>query len=283
MTFSRVAIIGVGMIGASLARALKKHSLADELVGCGRGKKNLELALERGYVDSLSHDPAEAAGGADIVVLATPVETLEEIAANIAGSLMTGALVMDVGSIKGELVSRIQALMPEGVEFVGCHPIAGSEQAGAAASVEDLFSGAKCIITRTGSNTDANVSRAREFWEAIGSVVRVMDPLEHDKLLGLVSHFPHLVAYAMINAIEDRAEGAIALSGAGLKDTTRIAMSPAFLWRDISLMNRGNVLPVLDTFIDEIGKIRKCLEEGDSAGLESLLRKAELRRRSIED
>ena len=282
MSFERVAIIGLGMIGASLARAMKKHSLATEVIGCGRGEANLRLALERGFVDSISNDPVEAARGADLVVLSTPVDTLETMAGKISCSLTPGALVIDVGSIKGELVSRIQALMPEGIEFVGCHPIAGSENAGASASVEGLFSSAQCIITPTDRNTEANISKARELWEAIGSFVRIMDPMEHDRLLGLVSHFPHLAAYAMINAIEDRAEGAIALSGAGLKDTTRIAMSPSSLWRDISMMNRKNIIPVLDEFITQLNSIRQSLEKADSSGLEEILKKAELRRKSIE-
>jgi len=282
MPFARAAIIGVGLMGASLARAIRKNSLARAIAGCGRSRDNLDYALGKGYVDSITHDPVEAVMDADLVVLATPVDTLEAIAASIAGNLKPGALVLDVGSIKGALVARIQSVMPDGVEFVGCHPIAGSESAGAAASVDGLFVGTECLITPTGTNTDKAVNRARELWEAIGSRVRLMDAMEHDELLGLVSHFPHMAAYAMINAIEERSEGAIALSGAGLKDTTRIAMSPASLWREIGMMNRKNIIPVLDGFISEINKIRNCLEQDDARGLEMLLRKAETRRRAIE-
>lgn len=282
MPFARAAIIGVGLIGASLARALKKNSLAEAITGCGRSRDNLVYALDKGYVDSITLCPVEAVKGADLVVLATPVDTLEAIATAIAGNLKPGALVMDVGSIKGGLVTRVQSLMPEGVEFLGCHPIAGSEHSGAAASVDGLFEGAECLITPTDRNTDEAISQASDLWESVGSRVRVMDAMEHDELLGLVSHFPHLAAYAMINAIEERSEGAIALSGAGLKDTTRIAMSPSALWREISIMNRENIIPVLEGFISEIEGIKKALEQGDAQGLERSLKKAESRRRSIE-
>jgi len=282
MKFERAAIIGLGLIGASFARALKKHSLAEVVVGCGRGIDNLNFALERGFVDSVTQDPIKAVADADLVVLATPVETLEEMAASISGHLKADSMVIDVGSIKGELVQRVQSLMPGGVEFVGCHPIAGSERSGSSASVEDLFKGAQCIITPTDSNTDEAVGRVRELWEALGSKVSLMDSMEHDVLLGLVSHFPHLAAYAIINAIEDRSEGAIALSGAGLKDTTRIAMSPSALWRDITLMNRDNIVPVLDAFIAELEGIRTSLLKDDASGLEAILKKAEARRKSIE-
>jgi len=282
MKFERAAIIGLGLIGASFARALKKHSLAEVVVGCGRGMDNLNYALDRGFVDSVTQDPLKAVADADLVVLASPVETLESMAASVSGYLKAGSLVIDVGSIKGELVKRVQSLMPGGVEFVGCHPIAGSESSGASASVEDLFIGAQCLITPTASNTDEAVGRARDLWEALGSKVRLMDSLEHDQLLGLVSHFPHLAAYAMINAIENRSEGAIALSGAGLKDTTRIAMSPAALWRDIALMNKDNIVPVLDAFIRELEGIKISLLQDDTSGLEAILEKAESRRKSIE-
>jgi len=282
MPFSRTAIIGIGMMGASLARALKKHSLSGEIVGCGRSKENLNLALNSGFVDSVTSEPTEAVSGADLVVLSAPVQRLEGLAGLLAGRLQRGALVIDIGSIKGKMVSDIQSLMPAGVEFVGCHPIAGSERSGAGASVEDLFNGAQCIITPTKDNTEEMVQKARELWEALGSRVRTMDALEHDRLLGLVSHFPHLAAYAMINAIEDSSEGAIGLSGAGLKDTTRIAMSPSSLWRDISMLNRENIIPAIEGFIGELEKIRKHLKEGDSEALEALLRKAEIRRKSIE-
>ena len=281
--FDRVAIIGLGMIGASLARALKKHTLAGHVVGCGRGKENLEFALSEGYVDSITQSTAEAAKDADLIVLASPVETFGQIAMALAPSLKPGALVMDVGSVKGELVSSLQSLMPDKVEFVGCHPIAGSELAGASASVDGLFDGAQCLITPTNNNSDETVSNIASLWDTLGSRVRMMDPMEHDELLGLVSHFPHLAAYAMINAIEDRVEGAVSLSGAGLKDTTRIAMSPAKLWRDISMMNRDNIIPAIEGYINELNTIKDALKSDDSDTLEARLALAEKRRRSVNE
>lgn len=280
--FEKVAIIGVGLIGASLARAMKKHSICGSITGCGRGRENLELALRKGYIDSFEHDPSRAVHGADLVVLASSVKTFQAIADSISGSLKPGAIVIDVGSVKGAMVQEIQALMPDGVEFVGCHPIAGSESAGADASRESLFEGAPCLITPTSANTDDVLGRITLLWESIGSRVRTMDVLEHDHLLGLVSHFPHLAAYAIVNTVEDGMQGAIALSGAGLKDTTRIAMSPASLWRDICIMNSENVVSALDLFIRELEEMKGRLEAGDAEGLEKILSRAEQRRRSIE-
>lgn len=280
--FGRAAIIGVGMIGASIARAMKKNSLAAEVAGSGRTMENLSLALESGYVDTISTNPSEAVSGADLVVLATGVDAFEGILADINVSLKPGALVVDVGSVKGSMVKRVQSMMPEGVEFVGCHPIAGNERAGAGASVEGLFEGAVCIITPIDSNTREALKRATALWEGMGSVVRTMDTEEHDVLLGLVSHFPHLAAYAMVNAIEDTKEGAVALSGAGLKDTTRIAMSPSELWRDISMLNRDNIIPALSAYISGLEKIKGALEAGDASGLEKILALARKRRSSIE-
>ena len=280
--FERVAIIGVGLIGASFARALKKHSLCKTIVGCGRSRENLELALDSGYIDLIEQDHRKAVSDADLVVLSASPMLSEELLGLIAPSLKKGAVVIDVGSVKGKMVEALSALVPDGVDFVPCHPIAGNERAGAGASAVGLFDGAACILCDAHSASKEVFDDIADLWRAIGSRVSVMDPFEHDRLLGLVSHFPHLAAYAMVNAIEDKHDKAIGLSGAGLKDTTRIAMSPAALWRDISTMNRDNIIDVLGGYIDELGRIKSLLETDDAAGLEALLSKAQRRRQSIE-
>lgn len=280
--YARVAIIGVGLIGASLARALKKHALCDTVAGCGRSRENLEFALESGYIDVIEQDHKKAVSDADLVVLSASPMISVELMELIAPALIKGAVVIDVGSVKGRMVESLSALVPDGVSFVPCHPIAGNERAGAVASVDDLFSGAACILCDAGAAPVEVFDDITALWRAIGSDVSVMDPFEHDSLLGLVSHFPHLAAYAMVNAIEDREGNAIGLSGGGLKDTTRIAMSPASLWRDICMMNRENITGVLGGYIDELTTIKSLLESGDAPGLEALLEKAQKRRQSIE-
>ncbi len=280
--YERVAIIGVGLIGASFARAIKKHSLCTTVVGCGRNRENLELALDSGYIDLIEQDHKAAVADADLIVLSASPMLSVELLTLIAPALKKGAVVIDVGSVKGKMFDDLNKLIPDGVSFVPCHPIAGNERAGAGASVDGLFDGAACILCDVGSASGKVFDDIASLWRAIGSTVRVMDPSTHDRLLGLVSHFPHLAAYAMVNAIEDIQDNAIGLSGAGLKDTTRIAMSPAALWRDISTMNRDNIVDVLGGYIDELGKIKSLLEADDGDGLKALLSKAQTRRSSIE-
>ena len=280
--FTRTAIIGVGLIGASVALALHETGLSNSVIGCGRKEENLRRATERGIIDDYRMDAAAAVEGADLVVLATPVGMLSTIAAGMRTALKKDALVTDVGSVKGALVSELESLMPDGVHYIGSHPIAGSDKSGIDDARGNLFSGARCIVTPTQrSNIDA-LDKVIALWETVGGLVECMDPLRHDEIFALISHLPHIIAYAIVNAVESIDPGCVEYSGGGFRDTTRIAASSPELWRDISTMNRHNLIRVLDSFKENLHRIERCLEENDGEGIEKEFLRAQQLRMSIE-
>lgn len=278
--FKQVAIVGVGLIGGSLGMILKRRAMADRIVGIGRRVENLKTAVELGAIDRYAADAKEGVAGADFVVLATPVDTYERQLKEWGGSLADGAIVTDVGSVKGPLVAQAEALVSARACFVGGHPIAGKEKTGAAAGSVDLFTGARCILTPT-ARTDARaLATVREVWEAAGSVVLSMDPFVHDRVLGAVSHLPHAAAFALINALTEVREretpelDLLAYAGGGLRDTTRIAASSPEMWRDIFLWNRDNVAAQLDVYIRHLLELKRLIQTGDGPGIEKELTRA---------
>jgi len=280
--FLKTAVLGVGLIGASLAGAMKGRSLTGHVTGFGRRRENLERAVEKGFIDSFEMDPGAACRDADLVVFATPVETFSSLAGRVSAFLKKGAVVIDVGSVKG-LVRELEGLMPGGVSFVGCHPIAGSERSGVGAAEPGLFEGALCIITKT-ERTDAPVAgRVKALWEAVGSRVEFLGPEEHDRLYGLVSHFIHLAAYALVNAAGDVDSSCMRFAGPGFRDTTRIALSDPALWSNICAMNRDNMLTYIEVFRENLGLMEGLLRAGDREGLEKAFRRARQLREGIGD
>ena len=285
--FKQVAIIGVGLIGGSLGMILRRQKLADSVVGIGRRVENLKTAVEVGAIDRYVSDPREGVADADFVVLATPVDTYERHLQEWAGGLKPDTIVSDVGSVKGELVTRAEALLPSGVKFVGAHPIAGKEKTGVAAGSETLFSGARCILTPTAHTDPEALKIVRAIWELAGSIVLEMDPFLHDKILGAVSHLPHAAAFALMTALADvRDHGVPELdlaghSGGGLRDTTRIAASSPEMWRDIFLWNRDNVVSLIETYERHLGELKRLIAAGDAAGIEKQLDKAKHEREQL--
>ncbi len=265
--FERVAIVGVGLIGGSLALDCRAAGLWGSVVGIGRTRANLEVALERRLIDEASQEVA-AVAGADLVLLATPVGSLVVMAERLAPHLTPGCLVTDAGSVKGGIVEGVAAALPEGVDFVGSHPIAGSEQHGAGAARPHLFEDAPCIVCPPAGAPAAAVEQTRTLWEAVGARVEVMEPARHDRILAGISHLPHLVAYALAAAaLEEEGEAGRRLAGGGFRDTTRIARSSPELWRDISLLNRDALLTALDRFEAHLAEIRAALEARDPTAL----------------
>jgi prephenate dehydrogenase len=279
-----MAIAGVGLMGASLGLAVRKRSLADEVVGFGRGEENLRTAKERGALDRYELEPGRAAEGADLVVLAVPVGAMQPLAAAMVPRAARDAVVIDVGSVKRCVVEVLEPLVPPPAAFVGCHPIAGTEQSGAAHASERLLEGRWCILTPT-DRTDARaLGRVRELWEAVGMRVDLMGAEDHDRLLALVSHLPHVVAWALVGAIEsERVDGRdpLAYSGGGLRDTTRIAASQAGMWRDILLANRAEVLRAIERLDGALGRLRRAIEDGDGAALEAELERLRIARERL--
>ncbi|MEW6416736.1 MAG: prephenate dehydrogenase/arogenate dehydrogenase family protein [Nitrospirota bacterium] len=279
--FNKVTILGVGLIGASFALALKKRKLCNQITGHGRNPENLQRAKEKAIIDSFELDPAKACDSSDLVLFATPVGSFIDIAKRIHGSLHRGAIVTDVGSVKGKLVSDMEALMPEGVYFVGGHPIAGSDRSGIDTAEADIFNGAKCIITPT-DKTDKNaLEKVIALWKALGSTVKLINPEEHDRIYASVSHLPHLIAYLIINTVADIDSSYLKFSGQGLIDTTRIASSSPELWRDICILNKENLLESIEIFKKNLNRASQYLRAYDSESLERDFKKAQTLREGI--
>ncbi len=279
--FDRIAVLGPGMIGASFSRAMKARGLVRHVVGYARNEEVLKSSVEKGYIDSYETDPALACKDADLVMFSTPAETFVSLAKEISGSLKKGALVIDAGSVKGSLAYNLEALMPDSVHYVPCHPIAGSEMSGPDASSPDLFQGAYCIITPTENTDPGALESVTRLWESLGAHIEELHPMYHDKVYALVSHFPHLVMFAMVNAASEMDESALRFTGAGFDDSTRIAKSAPSLWRNIFMMNSNNLIDCIDALVDGLGSMRSALSSGDGKTIESALARAQKARISI--
>ncbi len=268
---NRLAIIGVGLIGGSLALALRRQGMVGEVVGIGRGEANLRRGVELGVIDRYSLDPCEGVRGADLIFIATPVCTIAGIIARIAPFLSPGAIVTDGGSVKEEIVAASEPLMPSGTFFVGGHPIAGTEHSGVEAAFADLYENRRCILTPTPQTDPTALALVSRIWEAAGSQVVLMDVHKHDRVLAAISHLPHMVAYSLVNAVGgyDRFdESILRYSAGGFRDFTRIASSDPVMWRDIALMNREALLEMMDFFADSLSHLRRLVAAGESDGLE---------------
>ncbi|MBI5198261.1 MAG: prephenate dehydrogenase/arogenate dehydrogenase family protein [Nitrospirae bacterium] len=267
--FHRMVIVGVGLIGGSLALIAREKGAVSEIVGVGRNPENLEKAVRLGVIDRFTLRLEEAVSGADLIVLATPVGSLLRLAKEIGPHLPEGALVTDVGSVKGKWVERIDRVIPSGRFFVGGHPIAGREQSGVDAAHPQLFIGARCILTPT-PHTDAGaLSKVEKLWELAGAQVVRMDPEQHDRVFAAVSHLPHVVAYALVNTLQlmDREEKLIAYAAGGFKDFTRIAASHPEMWRDICLLNREPLLKAVGQYETALSRIKGYIHEGNGEAL----------------
>jgi len=277
----RLAIIGVGLIGGSLSLALKEVGAVGEVVGCGRGKPNLEKALELGVVDRYTRDPVEAVKGADVVFLATPVKTLADVTKELLPGLKPGAIITDGGSVKGAVAASIEPLMPDGIHFVPGHPIAGTEKSGAEAAFPTLYRGKRCILTPTeNTNTDA-LALVEKMWQLAGSDVVQMPLEKHDRVLAAISNLPHMVAYSLVNAIgsyDHYEENILEYSAGGFRDFTRIASSDPTMWRDIAETNREGLLEMMEQFETFFAELKADVAEGSGEKLfEFFLRSKQLR------
>ncbi|RJR15776.1 MAG: prephenate dehydrogenase/arogenate dehydrogenase family protein [Nitrospiraceae bacterium] len=282
MDFNKITIIGIGLIGSSLALALKKQGFSGKMTGVGRNQENLIKAKEMGIIDDYSTSHAEGVIDADLIVLASTVGQFEEIVKNIRDHIKKGAILTDVGSVKAGVIKKIRPLMPEGVSFVGGHPIAGKECSGIHAATADLFNGAKCIITPEEDTDNEALDKVIGVWKKTGAVTAIMSPEEHDLVFAAVSHLPHVVAYALVNAILDVDDNILRHGGRGLKDMTRIALSPTELWRDICSYNRDDILITLRKFSSSITHIINLFEEAEWDTLEKEFTRAKEARQGIE-
>ncbi len=283
--FSRVALLGIGLIGSSLARALRAQALASEIVVSTRREETLEKARAFALGDSYTLDPAEAVQGADLVVLCAPISAYPELGARIADHLAPGTIVTDVGSVKESVIRDLAPHLPEGVHLIPGHPIAGTEHSGPESGFAQLFEGRWCILTPPDGSDKAALEKIKQLWQAVGSMVEIMSPRHHDKVLGITSHLPHLIAYTIVGTagnLEDseRAE-VIKFSASGFRDFTRIAASDPVMWRDIFLNNRDAVLEMLQRFSEDLTTLQRAIRWGDGDSLESWFERTRDLRRGI--
>ncbi|HVT24363.1 MAG TPA: prephenate/arogenate dehydrogenase family protein [Rhizomicrobium sp.] len=285
--FDRVALLGVGLIGSSMAHAMRRAGLAGKIAGYARRPETQEAAKKVGFADSIHGDAVSAVRDADLVVLATPVGSFGAIAKEISSVLKPGAIVTDVGSVKTAVVRDVGPHIPEGVHFIPAHPIAGTEQSGPEAGFAELFDNRWCILTPPPGTDPAAVEKLKEFWQRCGSNVDVMDPKHHDLVLAITSHVPHLIAYNIVGTADDleavTQSEVIKYSAGGFRDFTRIAASDPTMWRDVFLNNRDAVLEVLGRFSEDLSALQRAIRWGDGDSLFNLFTRTRAIRRSIVD
>jgi prephenate dehydrogenase len=268
-----MAVIGLGLLGGSVALAARRAGVVRQIVAAGRRRAPLEQALAEGVVDEVA-DVAGAVRGADLVVLGTPVGLMQQILEQAAPHLAQGALVTDVGSVKGMLADRLPGVLPAGVEYVGAHPMAGSHLRGVVHATADLFEGACCVLTPLSTTDPAAIARIGDFWRALGARITQRDPVQHDAEVAWVSHLPHMLAFAFARALESAPRGAGELAGSGFRDFTRIANSDAAMWGEILHENRKALAGPLQAFARSLDELASALESGDAEARDQFLESA---------
>jgi prephenate dehydrogenase len=271
--FSRLAVIGLGLLGGSVALAARRGGLAGRIVAAGRRRAPLEQALADGVVDEIA-DIAAAVRGADLVVLGTPVGSMARVLEQAAPHLSPGTLVTDVGSVKAVLADRLAGVVPAGVHYVGAHPMAGSHLRGVEHARSDLFDGACCVVTPMDSSDRQAVLRIVAFWRGLGARVTERDPVQHDVEVAWVSHAPHALAFAFAHAMAHAPESAGELAGSGFRDFTRIAQSDPAMWAEILHENRKALAGPLQTFARSLEELSAALESGDADARDQFLESA---------
>ena len=273
----KLVIIGVGLIGGSFALALKQSGAVGQVVGVGRTRKNLDSAIELGIIDEASLDATVAVRDADLVFIGTPVGQMPEVMAAIAPGLSASSVVTDGGSTKQDVIGYARRFLGTHFErFVPSHPIAGTEKSGATAAFAELYHGRNVIMAPQAQTRADAVERVRSAWEACGAHIIVLEAARHDEIFAAVSHLPHVTAFALVSMLARRSDAAELLghSGAGLRDTVRIAGSSPEMWRDICIANRDALLKLLDDYMDELEIARSAIQNADAPGLTEMFERA---------
>ena len=285
--FKKVSIIGCGLIGSSLARAIKKNNLSIQIVSSNRSDEVNKKVKELNIVDDSSADTKKITEGSDLVIIATPLSSYEEVILKIKDSLKSGAILTDVGSVKENITSLVEKKIPKNVSWIPSHPIAGTEESGPESGFADLFKNRWCILTPSKVAKEKDINLLKTFWEKIGSKVDVMDTKQHDYILSITSHMPHLIAYNIVNTSidiqEEKKNDIVKYSAGGLRDFTRIASSNPIMWRDIFLQNKKNTSQAIDKFIKNLEELKKAIENEDGNKLEKIFTKTKKIRRDIID
>jgi prephenate dehydrogenase len=272
--FNQVVIIGTGLIGGSIGIALKKQQLAVKVTGLSRNRRNAELAKRAGAIDQVARS-LDVVSCADLVILATPVDTIMEFAVKISKLIKKDCLVIDVGSTKERIVSKLSTLMPN---FVGCHPLAGSEKKGAVNLKNGIFKDSICLITPIPKTDRCALNKVKRLWKRLGAKNVVLSPKAHDQTLAFTSHLPHAVAFSLINSVPEKS---LFLGSSGLKDTTRISVSAAGLWSQIFLTNRANILGAISAFQSQLAALKLAIKNNNKTRLIKILDAANKKREKL--
>ncbi len=284
--FKRIAFLGIGLIGSSVARiARERGDIAAEIVVNARTQATLDRVMELGFADRVELDPAVAVRGADCVMLCAPVGAFADLAERIAPHLAPGAILTDVGSTKQSVVRDVGPLVPAGVHFIPAHPVAGTEHSGPDSGFTTLFEGRWTLVTPIPGSDEVAVEKVKELWRRCGSMVAQMDPAHHDRVLAIVSHLPHLIAFTICGTADDLGnetrQEVVNFAASGFRDFTRIAASDPVMWRDIFLNNREAVLEMLARFTEDAQAMARAIRWGDAAYIEDKVERGRKIRRSL--
>ncbi|TIQ93557.1 MAG: prephenate/arogenate dehydrogenase family protein [Mesorhizobium sp.] len=283
--FEKIALVGIGLIGSSLARVIHREGLAGHVAISTRSETTLARARELGLGSSYTMDAKKAVGDADLVIVSVPVGSSGEVAEEIAPALQQGAILTDVGSTKASVIAQMQPYVPAGVHFIPGHPLAGTEKSGPDAGFAELFENRWCIFTPLPGTDTAALEKLSEFWRRCGSNIDTMDPQHHDMTLAIVSHLPHIIAYNIVGTADDlesvTKSEVIKYSASGFRDFTRLAASDPTMWRDVCLHNKDAILEMLARFSEDLASLQRAIRWGDGEKLFDLFTRTRAVRRSI--
>ena len=283
--FKKVCIIGCGLIGSSIARAIKKNNLANKVVSSNRSNITNNKVIKLNIVDEAGSDTKKIVKESDLVIIASPLSSYNDIILKIKKSLKSGSILTDVGSVKKKAISTIEKHIPKNVSWISSHPIAGTEESGPESGFSELFKNKWCILTPSKKAKDQDIKLLKTFWKKIGSKVDIMNAEQHDYVLSITSHVPHLIAYNIVNTtlkIKKRKDTDIVkYSAGGLRDFTRIAASNPIMWRDIFIQNRKNTSKMIDEFVNNLHDLKKAIKTKDGKKLEKIFTKTKKIRKEI--
>src|SRR6056300_144716 len=283
--FGTVAIIGIGLIGSSIARGIKKYNIANKVVGYAKTLKTRKKAMDLGYMDQVFDSASDAIQNANLVILCVTVGANRDIMIEISDNLSEGTILTDVGSVKAEVIKQLHDIVPDTVSFVPAHPIAGTEFSGPESGFAELFDNKWCVLTPYEKSRKQDIEKVKNFWERLGMNVDEMSPEYHDLVLAITSHIPHLIAYNIVGTATNLAEitrkEVTKYAAGGFRDFTRIASSDPVMWRDIFLNNQEAVLEMLDKFSDDLSSLREAIKKKDGQELQKYFTKTRDIRKKI--
>ena len=283
--FKKICIIGCGLIGSSIARAIRKNNLSQQIVSSNRSKNTNKQVIKLNIVNDSSSDTKKMVRESDLVIIATPLSSYKNVILKIKDYLKTGSILTDVGSVKKKVIPLIEKNIPKNVSWISSHPIAGTEESGPDAGFADLFKNRWCILTPSSQAKDKDVKLLVTFWKKIGSKVDIMNAKQHDYILSITSHIPHLMAYNIVNTTlkikKKKEKDIIKYSAGGLRDFTRIAASNPIMWRDIFIQNSENASKMIDEFIENLQDLKKAIKNKDEKKLEKIFTKTKKIRKEI--